>query len=54
MKDKRVRHTHLEVDDTLIGIKEQFTVGGYKCYCPKDATLPPKEVIHCRCVLKYY
>ena len=54
MKDKRVRHTHLEVDDTLIGIKEQFTVGGYKCYCPKDTTLPPKEIIHCRCVLKYY
>lgn len=54
MRDKRVRHTHILVDDTTIGINEEFTVGGYKCLCPKDVTLPAKEVVHCRCVLKYY
>ena len=55
MADDRVRHTHNEVDRTMIGIFDLFHVGDSVMSYPKDTTYNPeeKEVIGCRCTVHY-
>lgn len=53
MKDYKVRHTHVKVDDTKIGINEKFIVGDDLMMFPRDTTASYKEIANCRCVLKY-
>jgi bisphosphoglycerate-dependent phosphoglycerate mutase len=58
--DERVRHTHEEVDVTMIDIDDYFEVGAAKMLYPKDVTSAlstgaehPEEVINCRCQFIY-
>lgn len=53
MKDKKVRHTHKEIDNLKIPIFEAFQVGNSKMMFPKDSNGEAKEIIGCRCVLEY-
>lgn len=53
MKDRYVRHTHVEADETTIGIFEDFHVGNSVMAFPKASTGSPEEVVNCRCVLRY-
>ena len=57
MKDSRVRHTHVRLDEKKIGIFEHFDVGGAQMMFPRDASLGadafPEEIINCRCSLRY-
>lgn len=55
MRDKRVRHTHAEVDGETVGIEEVFLVGTSMMMFPKDDSLgaSAKEIINCRCSVKY-
>ncbi|RHP57429.1 hypothetical protein DWZ16_11070 [Clostridium sp. AF29-8BH] len=55
MKDNRVRHTHVQVDDTKIGIFDHFLVGDSEMMFPKDTSLgaEPEEIVNCRCSLRY-
>lgn len=55
MKDKRVRETHREVDDTELPIDEPFEVGDYLMMFPKDTTFGagPEEIVNCRCAVTY-
>lgn len=54
-KDNKVRHTHIDVDGSTIGIFEEFTVGNSKMMFPKDTSLnaDDKEIVNCRCVVQY-
>lgn len=54
-KDNKVRHTHIDVDDTTIGIFEPFTVGNSQMMFPKDISLnaDDKEIVNCRCTVYY-
>lgn len=56
MRDARVRHTHAVVDGRIIGMTEQFVVGDSLMDFPRDTAYSPsaKEVIACRCSIKYY
>ena len=55
MKDDRVRHTHVGVDNKKIGIFEHFDVGSSQMMFPKDTSLGagPEEIVNCRCSLRY-
>lgn len=55
MADKRVRHTHRDVNDKTIGIFEPFEVGNSLMMFPKDTSLDAEEceIANCRCVVKY-
>lgn len=55
MKDKRVRHSHILVDERKIGIFDEFEVGTSRMMYPNDTSLgaSPNEIINCRCVVKY-
>lgn len=55
MRDKKVRHTHEQVDGETISIFDAFTVGRYKMLFPLDSSLgaSQKEIANCRCVVKY-
>ena len=55
MKDDRVRHTHVKVDNTKIGIFERFNVGNMQMMFPRDVSLGagPEEIVNCRCSLRY-
>ena len=54
-KDDRVRHTHVKVDNTKIGIFERFNVGNMQMMFPRDVSLGagPEEIVNCRCSLRY-
>lgn len=56
MRDKRVRHTHAEVDGEVVGIDDIFLVGNSMMLFPKDDSLgaSAKEIINCRCSVKYF
>jgi hypothetical protein len=56
MRDKRERKTHLEVGGTVIPINEPFVVGNSLMMFPKDDSLgaADKEIINCRCSVKYF
>lgn len=55
MKDKYVRHTHIEVDEKKIGIFEPFQVGKSELMFPKDSSLgaSANEIVNCRCSIIY-
>lgn len=53
MNDKKVRHTHINIDGLKIPIFEAFQVGDSKMMFPKDVQGEAKEIIGCRCVLEY-
>ena len=55
MADDKVRHSHDEIDRTMIGIFDLFHVGNSVMSYPKDTTYNPeeKEIINCRCVVHY-
>lgn len=56
MRDKRVRHTHRQVDGKTIGIRDIFLVGESLMLHSGDSSLgaEPKELIACRCTTKYF
>lgn len=55
MLDKRVRHTHEELESLTIPIMETFKVGAYEMYQPKDTSLGAglEEIAGCRCWCTY-
>ena len=55
-KDKKVRHTHQEVDGKIKNIEDAFMVGNSLMNFPKDNTFgaDPEEIINCRCTIKYF
>ena len=55
MIDKRVRHTHADLEGMTIPIMERFMVGAYEMYQPKDSTLGAgmEEIAGCRCWCTY-
>ena len=55
MIDKRVRHTHADLEGVTIPIMERFMVGAYEMYQPKDSTLGAgmEEIAGCRCWCTY-
>lgn len=54
-KDKKVRKSHVRVDDKVIGIQETFLIGDSFMLFPKDTSLgaDESEIINCRCSIKY-
>lgn len=56
IRDTRERKTHLDVGGTTIPIDEPFRVGGSLLMFPKDMSLgaAAKEIVNCRCSVKYY
>lgn len=56
MKDRRVRHSHRELDEKTLEISEQFVVGDSLMNFPRDETFSPSagQVISCRCSIKYF
>lgn len=55
MLDKRVRHTHEELESLTIPIMDRFRVGVYEMYQPKDTTCGAgmEEIAGCRCWCTY-
>lgn len=51
--DDRTRPTHRLVDNTTVGLRETFIVGGFPLRFPHDPFGPPQEIINCRCGLRY-
>lgn len=51
-RDKRVRDTHKDVDGVMVGMNEEFHVGGDTMLFPGGGSLA-KENVHCRCTLSY-
>lgn len=47
--DDRTRPTHHEADLQRVPLGAHFSVGGFPALYPGDPTLPPGEVINCRC-----
>jgi len=47
-QDAAVRETHEEADGQIVGIDEEFEVGGLTCQFPGD-TGDPSEDVNCRC-----
>lgn len=48
-EDERERHDHFILNDTIIGIDEQWIVGGESANMPGDTRLSGKQRIQCRC-----
>lgn len=51
--DEKVRHTHYLTDGETIGIYDEFEVGTEKMLYPRQLGKSAREVIGCRCSLKY-
>lgn len=54
--DNKTRETHAQAaidysEDSPIAVDEYFNCGGYDCECPGDDSLPPEEVVNCRCCM---
>lgn len=47
--DTRTRDTHFIADGQRVPFTHPFIVGGFPAEAPGDPTLPPQEVINCRC-----
>lgn len=54
-RDNKERNTHLEVGGETIGIDDYFVVGDSLMLFPKDTSMgaEAKEIINCRCTIKY-
>lgn len=48
-EDDRTRPTHHDADLQRVPLLGHFDVGGYPALFPGDPSLPPQEVINCRC-----
>jgi hypothetical protein len=48
-EDTRTRETHRAADLQRVPLSEPFDVGGFAAHFPHDPTLPPQELINCRC-----
>jgi phage portal protein BeeE len=46
-----VRLTHFRANETVVGIKDTFKVGGFNLAHPGDPNGPPQEVIRCNCIM---
>lgn len=55
VRDSKERKTHREVGGTIIPIEDTFVVGNSLMRYPKDDSLgaDTKEIINCRCTIKY-
>lgn len=55
MRDDKVRHSHMVLNNKKIGIFDTFNVGGYEMSFPKDESFgaSQEEIANCRCVLRY-
>lgn len=49
----RTRPTHQSANGQIVGLEEQFAVGGASLDHPGDPTGPAREVINCRCTMTY-
>lgn len=54
MRDRKVRHTHREVNDKIIPIDDYFQVGNSLMRYPKDDNGSSEEIVNCRCSIKYF
>lgn len=56
IRDNKERKTHREVGGTIIPIEDVFVVGNSLMRYPKDDSLgaEAKEIINCRCTIKYF
>ncbi len=57
VRDKKERETHLQVGRTVKPIKEPFLVGNSLMMYPRDSDTfgaESKEIISCRCTIKYF
>jgi Phage Mu protein F like protein len=48
--DDHTRPTHAEANGQVVGVDEDFDLGGYAASYPSDPRLPPEESIGCRCM----
>lgn len=53
MRDSRVRHSHRQVDGETIPIDSYFLVGNSLLLYPRSPCESLKEVVNCRCSIKY-
>jgi hypothetical protein len=53
VEDSRTRDDHAAVDGTVIGINEDFSVGGSQMNAPGDPKADISEIANCRCTLVY-
>lgn len=51
--DERTRDDHRKADGQVVGIDENFEVGGSAMAQPGDPSAPPEEVINCRCTVAF-
>ena len=57
MHDRRVRHTHRQIDGKTIDIDEFFQVGDVQLMIPRDEVndwTGGEETANCRCTLRFY
>ena len=57
MNDKKVRHTHRNIDGKTLNIADAFEVGDSLMMFPKDSETfgaEAKEIVGCRCCIKYF
>lgn len=47
--DNRTRPSHLAAHGQIVDWDADFEVGGHSCSYPNDPSLPPEEVVNCRC-----
>lgn len=52
--DSKTRDSHVVADGQIVGVNENFMVGGYQAKMPRAANLPPEESMNCRCVAIYF
>ena len=51
--DSRTRETHLQADgQTVVGMDEPFSIGGFSMMYPGDPDGPAQESIQCRCYME--
>ncbi|MCY8378423.1 phage minor head protein [Bacillus haynesii] len=52
-KKNNPRENHMDLDGTVIGVNEEFTIpgSGETCMHPRDSKLSAKERVNCHCVL---
>lgn len=48
--DERTRESHAQANGQTVGHSDFYDVGGSPALYPGDMSLPPEEVINCRCV----
>lgn len=46
------RPTHAAADGQIVGVNQNFTVGGFSAKHPHDIFLPPQERINCQCYVQ--